>query len=82
MATDKDLALLSEKARELYHTMVNVYQTGDLSMYDLLAVTQVPDGLTMEDSFYLYMLLMNYAEGDMFFRSVNDGKPRPLIDSE
>ena len=50
-----------QKLKELYHG-------DDVVMGEILA-SEKADGLTIEESFYLYILAQNWANGDEFFRN-------------
>lgn len=45
------------------------YETSDVCMGELLEDLSA-DGLSIDDAFYVYMIALEYAEGDTFYRKL------------
>ena len=67
--TDKGRMTL-EKVQEEYHT-------NDVCMGELLDALPA-DGLSIEEAFELAIAAKEWAEGDRFYRSINDGEPEEI----
>jgi len=67
--TDKGRMTL-EKVQEEYHT-------NDVCMGELLDALPA-DGLSIEEAFELAIAAKKWADGDRFYRSINDGEPEEL----
>ena len=67
--TDKGRMTL-EKVQEEYHT-------NDVCMGELLDALPA-DGLSIEEAFELAVAAKKWADGDRFYRSINDGEPEEL----
>ena len=53
------------------------YHGNDVSMGELLAALPA-DGLSIEEAFELAVAARKWADGDRFYRSINDGEPEEL----
>lgn len=53
------------------------YHKSDVCMGELLAVTPAR-GLSMEEAFELNIAARKWADGDEFYRVIDDGKPEKL----
>lgn len=67
--TDKGRMTL-EKVQEEYHA-------NDVCMGELLDALPA-DGLSIEEAFELAVAAKKWADGDRFYRSINDGEPEEL----
>lgn len=45
----------------------------DVCMAEYLAQFQIAEGITIEDAFEMYIHLMQWAEGDRFYRDIEGG---------
>lgn len=53
------------------------YHGNDVCMGELLAALPA-DGLSIEEAFELAVAARKWADGDRFYRSINDGEPEEL----
>ena len=53
------------------------YHGNDVCMGELLAALPA-DGLSIEEAFELAITAKKWADGDRFYRSINDGEPEEL----
>lgn len=53
------------------------YHGNDVCMEELLAALPA-DGLSIEEAFELAVAARKWADGDRFYRSINDGEPEEL----
>jgi len=69
-----------EKARiqEEISRIRDEYKANDICIAELLADITVPQGLTYEEAFSIYISSRKWADGDLFFIDRGDGSPEEL----
>lgn len=76
----QQMLLKSQKTNKGKVTLQRIqesYHQNDICMGDLLL--SVPaDGLSLEEAFELAIAAKKWADGDRFYRIVNDGKPEEI----
>ena len=67
----------TDKGRMTLGKVQKEYRENDVSMGELLDALPA-DGLSIEEAFELAITAKKWADGDRFYRSINDGEPEEL----
>ena len=67
----------TDKGRMTLGTVQKEYRENDVCMGELLDALPA-DGLSIEEAFELAITAKKWADGDRFYRSINDGEPEEL----
>ena len=67
----------TDKGRMTLGKVQEEYRKNDVCMGELLAALPA-DGLSIEEAFELAVAAKKWADGDRFYRSINDGEPEEL----
>ena len=62
---------------KLVNDIIDIYADNDLCMAEILADETVPDGLTYEEAFEVYIEAMKRADGDEFY-TIKEGEKYEL----
>ena len=62
---------------KLVNDIIDIYADNDLCMAEILADVAVPDGLTYEEAFEVYIEAMKRADGDEFY-TIKEGEKYEL----
>ena len=65
------------KKEKLVNDIIDIYADNDLCMAEILADETVPDGLTYEEAFEVYIEAMKRADGDEFY-TIKEGEKYEL----
>ena len=67
----------TDKGRMTLGKVQKEYRENDVCMGELLDALPA-DGLSIEEAFELAITAKKWADGDRFYRSINDGEPEEL----
>lgn len=67
----------TDKGRMTLGKVKKEYRENDVCMGELLDALPA-DGLSIEEAFELAITAKKWADGDRFYRSINDGEPEEL----
>lgn len=67
----------TDKGRMTLGKVQKEYRENDVYMGELLDALPA-DGLSIEEAFELAITAKKWADGDRFYRSINDGEPEEL----
>ena len=67
----------TDKGRMTLGKVQKEYRENDVFMGELLDALPA-DGLSIEEAFELAITAKKWADGDRFYRSINDGEPEEL----
>lgn len=67
----------TDKGRMTLGKVQKEYRKNDVRMGELLDALPA-DGLSIEEAFELAITAKKWADGDRFYRSINDGEPEEL----
>lgn len=67
----------TDKGRMTLGKVLKEYRENDVCMGELLDALPA-DGLSIEEAFELAITAKKWADGDRFYRSINDGEPEEL----
>lgn len=67
----------TDKGRMTLRKVQEEYGENDVCMRELLDALPA-DGLSIEEAFGLAVAAKKWADGDRFYRSINDGEPEEL----
>lgn len=67
----------TDKGRMTLGKVQKEYRENDVRMGELLDALPA-DGLSIEEAFELAITAKKWADGDRFYRSINDGEPEEL----
>lgn len=67
----------TDKGRMTLGKVQKEYRENDVCMEELLDALPA-DGLSIEEAFELAITAKKWADGDRFYRSINDGEPEEL----
>ena len=67
----------TDKGRMTLGKVQTEYRENDVCMGELLDALPA-DGLSIEEAFELAITAKKWADGDRFYRSINDGEPEEL----
>lgn len=60
---------MNQRVIDKIEEIKKAYKTSDVCMGEMLE--DIPaDGLSIDDAFYVYMIALEYAEGDTFYRKL------------
>ena len=68
----------TDKGRMTLGKVQKEYRENDVCMGELLDALPA-DGLSIEEAFELAITAKKWADGDRFYRSINDGEPEELL---
>lgn len=75
--TDAFAPQKTDKGRMTLRKVQEEYGENDVCMGELLDALPA-DGLSIEEAFGLAVAAKKWADGDRFYRSINDGEPEEL----